>query len=129
MTRIFVFGSNLWGYHGAGAALFAKKKRGAKWGVGEGRTGQAYALPTVVKPRIPRTLYAIRQSANRFLVYAFKHPDLEFQVTQVGCGLGGFTKEQIAPLFMNGEVIPENVYFDSAWKTLLPEVDKFWGTM
>lgn len=108
MTRpIFVFGSNLAGRHGKGAALFAARERGAKYGVGEGRMGDSYALPT--KDRNLKTLpldEIERRSVHNFLAYARSNPDLTFELTPVGCGLAGYKPEQIAPLFRDA---PENV--------------------
>lgn len=128
MKTIFVFGSNMRGIHGAGAAKFAKLHHNAVPGVGEGLTGTAYALPTKIAPRVNMSLYGVRQSIKRFLGYAKRRPDLNFQVTQVGCGLAGFTKEQIVSIFMEYE-IPKNCYFDRAWKPLLPGVANYWGTI
>lgn len=97
---VFVFGSNLAGRHGKGAALWAVQNRGAAYGVGEGRMGDSYALPT--KDHHVRTLpldEIARRSVPNFLSYARSHPELTFQLTPVGCGLAGYTASQIAPLF------------------------------
>lgn len=122
---IFVFGSNKSGIHGAGAAAFAHKKLGAEWGVGEGITGQCYALPTKGPEIEFIPLEEIKKAVDRFLKYASDHPNKDFKVTQVGCGLGGFTKEQIAPLF---EAAPDNCYFDDQWKPILGTDRNYWGT-
>jgi hypothetical protein len=111
--KVFVFGSNLKGIHGAGAAASAVKEYGAEWGVGEGRTGNAYAIPTKATPYKGRTLAEIRLSVNVFLGYAQAHPELEFLVTKVGTGLAGFTDEEMAPMFANA---PSNCRFDPAWE-------------
>ncbi len=113
MTTIFVFGSNLAGRHGKGAALTARQQYGAAYGVGEGPTGQAYALPT--KDRDLRTLPLphIGQAVQRFLRYAAAHPELTFQVTRIGCGLAGYTDDQIAPMF---QAAPANCLLPAGWR-------------
>lgn len=105
---VFVFGSNLAGRHGAGAAKFAMHRRGATYGVGEGRTGNAYALPT--KDGALRTLHLdeIAFRVRRFIQYARDNPALLFQVTPVGCGLAGYKRSQIAPMFADA---PSNCWF------------------
>lgn len=124
---IFVFGSNLKGVHGAGAAKFAYGKHGATWGYGEGRSGNSYALPTKLGPWGTMDLKQIAKSIETFIKYARLHPELEFKITQVGCGLGRFNKDQIAPLFADHEIGP-NLYFDNAWREYLPDHTKFWGS-
>lgn len=106
MTDIFVFGSNLGGRHGKGAAYFARKKHGAKYGQGVGRQGNSYAIPTKDTLLITLDLPAIRAYAAEFLRYAAAHPELTFQLTAIGCGLAGYKPEQIAPMFANA---PANV--------------------
>lgn len=98
-TTIFVFGSNLAGRHGKGAALEARKRWGAEPGTGIGRTGNAYAIPTKDANLRTLPLAFIGDHARVFLKYAELHPELEFYVTRVGCGLAGYTEEQIKPLF------------------------------
>lgn len=114
---IFVFGSNLAGRHGKGAALWAKQNRGAIYGVGEGRMGQSYALPT--KDFALRTLpleYIERYSVANFLAYARIHAGETFQLTPVGCGLAGYTPDQIAPMFGRA---PPNVLLPDEFKAIL----------
>lgn len=125
---IFVFGSNLSGIHGAGAARTALQTRGAKWGCGEGLTGTCYALPTKGLNISFMDLDRVHESVTKFMKYAYDNPGATFMVTQVGCGLGGFTKEEIAPLFEYCAYEGSNCLFDSAWSDLLPETAKFWGT-
>lgn len=122
---IFVFGSNLSGTHGAGAARYAVQYKGAEMGVGEGPTGSCYALPTKGYNITSISLDEVTDHVQKFLSYAKEHPELDFQVTQVGCGLGGFRKEDIAPLF---EYAPDNCYFDEMWKSHLPMSAEYWGT-
>lgn len=99
-NAIFVFGSNWAGRHGAGAALHAKQHWGAMQGVGMGRTGKAYALPT--KDANIKTLELSRiyfGSVLPWQKYVKEHPELLFLMTKVGCGLAGYTVEQVGPLF------------------------------
>ena len=113
---IFVFGSNLAGRHGKGAALYAKENRGAKYGVGEGLMGTCYALPTkgADKNLTIRSLGDIERSVKLFLEVANKERDSIFMVTPFGTGLAGYTKKQIATIFKN-RYIPPNVVFTKDW--------------
>lgn len=113
---IFVFGSNLAGIHGAGAARCAHKEHGAMFGVGEGLTGNSYALPTCDHNVRPLPLAAIAKHVTLFLDYARQNPHLSFQVTRVGCGLAGYDDSQIAPLFL---CAPDNVWLPSAFARAL----------
>ncbi len=121
---IFVFGSNSTGRHGAGAAKEAITKHGAINGIGVGPQGNSYGIPT--KDGRFRTLPVgkVEKYVKEFLQYAAMHPDQQFQVTAIGCGLAGFKHEEIAPLFSDAT---DNCYFDSAWKRWLPD-KHFWGT-
>ena len=92
--EIFVFGSNLGGYHGGGAAAIAMRKFGAIWGQGVGLQGQSYAIPTM-----QGGVETIRPYVEDFIDYAARHPESRFLVTEIGCGIAGFTPCQIAPLF------------------------------
>ena len=117
-NQIFVFGSNLSGIHGAGAAKTARKW-GAKMGVGEGQMGNTYGLPTVgEKLRHTLSLTKIEKHAEKFLKYAEENPELEFLLTEVGCGLAGHTVEEVAPLFMDGVELPNIVWPKSFVKVL-----------
>ena len=113
---IFVFGSNLAGRHGAGAALYAQHAYGAKYGVGIGRTGQAYAIPTKDAELNTLALEYIHHQVKEFLEYARYYKDEVFFVTRIGCGLAGYKNEQIAPFFRGA---PENCVFDIGWKQFL----------
>lgn len=99
MTPVFVFGSNLAGRHGKGAALWAKQHRGAIQGQGEGRQGDSYAIPTKDANLRPLPLHTIAEAVSRFLEYTEDHRDLTYEVTPIGCGLAGYRPEQIAPMF------------------------------
>ena len=122
---IFVFGSNLSGIHGAGAARTAVNHFGAKFGVGEGLRGNSYALPTKGYQIEELPLTEIRIYVDRFVRFAREHPHLKFQVTRVGCGIGGKKDEDIAPMFYNA---PDNCLFDKAWKRWLNPHSITWGT-
>lgn len=98
-SMIFVFGSNLAGRHGAGAAKHAYRFREAKYGVGEGRTGECYAIPTKDQHLRVLPLWAIEKAVLSFLAYAARHPELRFQVTGIGTGHAGYTPGDIGPMF------------------------------
>ena len=106
--RIFVFGSNTAGRHGAGAALFAKKEHGAVYGVGEGITGDSYALPTCDERFRALPLGTISGHVDKFLAVARERQDLIFDLTRVGCGLAGYAEGDIRPMF---DSAPDNVDF------------------
>lgn len=109
---IFVFGSNLAGRHGRGAAKHALENYGAKYGQGEGRQGDSYAIPTKDVLLQPLPINFIRGKVNRFLQYARENEQLSFLVTRIGCGLAGFTDEQIAPMFKDA---PKNCHLPAEW--------------
>jgi len=115
--RVFVFGSNLAGRHGKGAALHALQNHGAMYGQGEGLQGNSYAIPT--KDRYLRTLPLnhIDDNIQLFIAFALVSPQLEFDVTPIGCGLAGYKQEQIYPLFKKHGV-PNNVYFTKDWTVI-----------
>lgn len=111
--EIFVFGSNLAGRHGKGAALCARNEHGAKYGVGVGRTGNAYAIPTKDERIQTLPLSRIAEYVADFLAYASRHPELEFEVTKVGCGLAGYKETDIAPMFKEA---PGNCRLPEGWR-------------
>lgn len=92
--EVFVFGSNLEGMHGGGAARTAYQRFGAVWGEGVGHHGQSYAIPTM-----HGGVEQIRPYVDEFVEYARANAHLRFLVTRIGCGIAGFRDEQIAPLF------------------------------
>ena len=102
-NEIFVFGSNLAGAHGGGAARLAYDRFGAVWGQGVGLQGQSYGIPTM-----HGGVEAIKPYVDEFIAFAKQHPDMKFFVTKIGCGIAGFTTEEIAPLFADA-VDVENV--------------------
>ena len=107
-NEIFVFGSNIQGMHGGGAAWIASQKFGAEWGVGEGFTGRTYALPTMEGE------VSMRHAVDHFTDCARQHPELTFLVTAVGCGIAGYTPQQVAPLFKDAAAL-KNVYLPQAF--------------
>lgn len=111
---VFVFGSNLAGRHGKGAALDAASKYGAEYGVGEGRTGNAYAIPTkdVYLKTLP--LENIEKSYKRFWKYAKLRPDTVFLVTPFGTGLAGYSVEDIWPIIKKCGML-RNLWFTGDW--------------
>jgi hypothetical protein len=124
---IFVFGSNLAGIHGAGAAYYAVQHHGAIMKQGKGLQGNSYGLPTKGWKVQTLPLYLVAKYVDDFVYFAKKNPTLQFQVTRVGCGLAGFTDEQIAPLF---EGAPKNCYFDEVWRPILGSVRyNYWMTL
>ena len=95
-NEIFVFGSNLEGEHGGGAARFAFERFGAVWGEGVGLHGQTYAIPTM-----QGGVETIKPYVDDFISFAKEHAELTFFVTRIGCGIAGFRDEEIAPLFID----------------------------
>lgn len=93
-NEVFVFGSNLAGRHGGGAARAALNRFGAVWGQGVGLQGQSYAIPTM-----QGGVETIKPYVDEFIDFARSHTGLKFYVTRIGCGIAGFKDEEIAPLF------------------------------
>ncbi len=108
--EVFVFGSNLAGMHGGGAAYAAFKKFGAVMGCGVGLRGQSYAIPTMLGG-----VEAIKPYVNEFVEFAKEHPELFFYVTRIGCGIAGFRDKDIAPLFAGAKEL-ENICLPKGWK-------------
>ena len=112
-NEVFVFGSNLAGAHGGGAARLAYNRFGAVWGQGVGMQGQSYAIPTM-----HGGVEAIKPYVDEFAQYAKTHPELKFFVTQIGCGIAGFIPEEIAPLFREALDV-ENVILPKVFVEIL----------
>lgn len=108
--EIFVFGSNLSGQHGGGAARLAYDKWGAVWGQGVGLQGSTYGIPTM-----QGGVDTIKPYVDEFIRFAKEHPEMTFLVTEIGCGIAGFRVEEIAPLFIEAAPV-KNIF--------LPE--RFW---
>ena len=116
--NIFVFGSNLAGRHGAGAAKFALDNHGAIYGQGVGLQGNAYAIPTkAADVRTSLPLDVIQKYVDEFLCFAFAHPEMTFNVTRIGCGYAKYTDKDINPMFYNA---PNNVILPKEWFKCVP---------
>lgn len=111
-NQIFVFGSNLAGRHGAGAARTAVEKFGAIMGVEEGITGQSYAFPTLTTRLEKREMSALELSRDEFYHCAKENPNKEFLMTPVGTGLAGYSHDEMKSLFENP---PANVILPPEW--------------
>ena len=111
---IFVFGSNLRGIHGAGAAAFAVKHHGAIFGQGIGLQGDSYGIPTKDGHLYTLPLDRIQKYVEQFVEFASQHPELEFVITPVGCGLAGYKRPQIRPMFAKAEGL-KNCKFADTW--------------
>ena len=112
-NEIFVFGSNQRGAHAGGAARLAKEKFGAQEGVGEGLTGRSYAFPTLTANFEKVSRASLEASRDRFFAAARQNPEKTFLLTKVGCGIAGFTKDEIRPLFVDA---PANVVLPEDWR-------------
>ena len=108
-NEIFVFGSNLKGMHGGGAAYIAYRKFGAIMGQGVGLQGQSYAIPTM-----QGGVETIRPYVDEFIQFAKERPTLTFLVTRIGCGIAGFTDDEISPLFEGAHEV-ENIVLPPNW--------------
>ena len=115
-NEIFVFGSNLQGYHGGGAARLAMNQWGAVWGQGTGLQGQTYAIPTM-----QGGIGTIRPYIDQFIKFAQNDPERTFLVTEIGCGIAGFRPADIAPLFKNAINIPNIWLPQKFWEILQKE--------
>ena len=111
---IFCFGSNLAGFHGAGAARYAMEHFGAKYDQGIGQVGFSYAIPTKNEHNETLPLSEIQKYVEQFIQYATNHPELTFNMTRIGCGLAGYQDQDIAPMFIHA---PANVRLPSEWVT------------
>ncbi|TXM68336.1 hypothetical protein FV229_08095 [Methylobacterium sp. WL120] len=111
---IFVFGSNLAGRHGKGAALTAVRRHGAIPGQGEGLQGQSYGIPTKDERIATLSLDRIEWHVIRFVEFAIDNPQLRFFVTRIGCGLAGYDDDEIAPFFKDA---PENCMLPAGWRS------------
>lgn len=118
MANVFVFGSNLAGRHGKGAALHARNHYGAEYDVGEGRTGNAYAIPTKGYQLKVLTLEIIQEYVGEFVTYAKDNPGDTFLLTPIGTGLAGYDRTEIFKLIRNCAPLPSNVVFTKEWFNL-----------
>ncbi len=111
--EVFVFGSNLEGLHGGGAALLAYERFGAVWGQGTGLQGKSYGIPTM-----HGGVDVIAPYVDDFIAFAREHRELKFLVTEIGCGIAGFTVEEMAPLFKDA-IDEENIYLPQRFIKIL----------
>ena len=114
-NEVFVFGSNLSGKHGGGAAFMALKW-GAKMGRGEGEQGQTYAIPTMFN-----STRDIKPYIGEFIMHARSHKEKIYLVTEIGCGIAGFTPAEIAPMFQYAVDI-ENIYLPESFWAILKQL-------
>ena len=112
-NEIFVFGSNLAGSHGGGAARLAYNSFGAKWGQGVGLQGQSYAIPTM-----QGGVDTIQPYVDEFIEFAKNHQEYKFLVTRIGCGIAAFTPKEIAPLFKDA-IDLENVILPKSFVEII----------
>jgi hypothetical protein len=118
--RIFVFGSNLAGRHGKGAAKVALKQHGAVYGRGMGLQGNSYAIPTRDERIRTLPLYLVESEVDRFLHFARANPGLTFYVTRIGCGEAGYGNEDIGRMFAGA---PNNCQFPVEWEPFIPHYE------
>lgn len=111
--EVFVFGSNLEGLHGGGAALLAYERFGAIWGQGTGLQGKSYGIPTM-----HGGVDVIAPYVDDFIAFAREHRELKFLVTEIGCGIAGFTVEEMAQLFKDA-IDEENIYLPQRFIKIL----------
>lgn len=112
-NEVFVFGSNLEGMHGGGAARTAVEHFGAIWGQGVGLQGKSYGIPTM-----QGGVETIKPYVDEFIEFAKQRRDLFFYVTKIGCGIAGFKEEEIAPLFAEA-LNEENIALPKSFVELL----------
>lgn len=113
-NEVFVFGSNLKGMHGGGAARVARERFGARMGQGVGLQGQSYAIPTM-----QGGVETIRPYVDEFIDFARQHEELVFYVTRIGCGIAGFRDEEIAPLFTQAVELDNVILPRSFWELIV----------
>lgn len=117
--EVFVFGSNLAGSHGGGAARLAYNRFGAVWGQGVGLQGQSYAIPTM-----HGGVDAIKPYVDEFISFTKLHPELIFLVTKIGCGIAGFKDEEIAPLF-EAAIDVENIILPKSFVCVISTAERY----
>ena len=115
-NEIFVFGSNLAGAHGGGAAKLAYERFGAIWGQGVGLQGQSYAIPTM-----QGGVETIKPYVDEFIRFAKQHPEQKFLVTKIGCGIAGFKVDEIAPLFYHA-IDSENIVLPKEFDDIVQDI-------
>lgn len=108
--EVFVFGSNARGHHGGGAARVAHERFGAAWGEGHGLHGQSYAIDSM------SGLVVLEEEIRTFLAFAARNTDRTFLVTEIGCGIAGYTPQDVAPFFVGATA---NVALPATFAALL----------
>ena len=121
-SEIFVFGSNLAGAHGGGAARLAYERFGAIWGQGVGLQGQSYAIPTM-----HGGVETIKPYVDEFIRFAQTRPDLKFYVTQIGCGIAGFKAGEISPLFQAAIDVKNIILSQTFVESICPHSKQLYG--
>lgn len=116
-NEVFVYGANEAGIHGAGGAYLAYSQFGAKWGK-YGYDGQAYGIPTKSDTYRVLTVNEIMYHVHVFIQCVKAHPDKDFLLTEIGCGLAGYNPSDIAPLFRAAIDLP-NLYFPQRFADIL----------
>lgn len=119
--KIFVFGSNEAGIHGAGAARYAHAYCGAIWGRGYGMQGKSFGIPTKDQNIITLPITKVRDYVVSFLLFAQAHPEMEFYVSAIGTGYAHYKPEQIAPLF---KTAPANVELPQIFRRVLDDIER-----
>lgn len=114
--EVFVFGSNLQGFHGGGAARVAQMKFGAIWGQGIGMQGQSYAIPTM-----QGGVETFKPYVDQFVAFAKEHTELFFYVTRIGCGIAGFKDQDVAPLFVDASTV-ENICLPESFAKIIEQL-------
>ena len=102
----FVFGNNGAGAHMGGTVAMAVAKFGGIYGQAVGLQGQSYALNTTDGCEVTA------EQVARFIEFAREYLELTFYVTEIGCGIAGYSPEEVAPLFKDA---PKNVVLPEAF--------------
>lgn len=124
-NEIFVFGSNCSGRHEAGAAYFAWNKFGAEMGIGEGLTGQCYALPTMDEYFKTLPLVEIRRKIKHFIKVCKEHPEKIFLLTKIGCGIAGYSPTEVASQFRDFLPLPPNLILPREFHEVIVYITNF----
>lgn len=114
MTKIFVFGSNLGGRHGAGSAKEALLNHCAIYGQGIGLQGRSYAIPTKDEKLRVLPLEEIKKHVDQFIEFAKANPDKEFTVVKIGCGLAAISEDIMKAMFKDA---PQNCNLPEGWRS------------
>lgn len=73
---------------------------------------KSYAIPTM--EGLPST----RAAVDRFIAFARQHQQYTFLVTPIGCGIAGYTADEIAPFFADAKDLT-NVYLPESFLKVL----------